>query len=75
MRRAAVSAFGIGGTNAYVIVEESPRPVREEIGNITPSAFPVAVQFVLSGNSDRARGCRLRSFGCTLRAGLERTTI
>ena len=54
MRRAGVSAFGIGGTNAHVIVEESPRPVMEETGNITPSAFPVAVPFVLSGNSDSA---------------------
>ena len=53
-RRAGVSAFGIGGTNAHVIVEESPRPVMEETANITPFAFPVAVPFVLSGNSDSA---------------------
>ena len=53
-RRAGVSAFGIGGTNAHVIVEESPRPVTEKYSNNTPPAFPAAVPFVLSGNSDSA---------------------
>ena len=67
IRRASVSAFGIGGTNAHVIVEESPRPVREEIGNIRPSVFPVAVPSVLSGNSYRA----LRAQAEKLRSHIE----
>ena len=54
MRRAGVSAFGIGGTNSHVIVEEFLRPVIEETGKIKSSAFPVAVPFVLSGHSDSA---------------------
>ena len=54
MRRAGVSAFGIGGTNAHVIVEESPRAVMEETGKITPPTSPAAVPFVLSGNNDTA---------------------
>ena len=54
MRRAGVSAFGIGGTNAHVIVEESPRLVMEQNGNITPPAVPATVPFVLSGNCDTA---------------------
>ena len=53
-RRAGVSAFGIGGTNAHVIVEEFPRPVMEQIGNIAPPAIPAAVPFVLSGTSNTA---------------------
>ena len=63
VRRAGVSAFGIGGTNAHVIVEESPRRVTEEISNITPPAFPAVVPFILSGNSDialRAQAEKLR---------------
>ena len=62
-RRAGVSAFGIGGTNAHVILEESPRPVMKETGNNTPPTFPAAVPFVLSGNSDtalRAQAGKLR---------------
>ena len=54
IRRAGVSAFGIGGTNAHVIVEEPPRPAVEETGNITPPAFSATIPFVLSGNSDTA---------------------
>ena len=54
MRRAGVSAFGIGGTNAHVIVEESPRPVMEQTGKITSPVIPATVPFVLSGNCDTA---------------------
>ncbi|KAK2836988.1 Type I Modular PKS, partial [Arthroderma sp. PD_2] len=63
LRRAGVSAFGIGGTNAHVIVEESPRPVMGETSSIAPPAFPIAVPFVLSGHNDsalRAQAKKLR---------------
>lgn len=70
MRRAGVSAFGIGGTNAHVILEESPRPVVKETGNITPSAFPAAVPFVLSGNSDTALRAQAEKLRLHIESGI-----
>jgi thioester reductase-like protein len=62
-RRAGVSAFGIGGTNAHIIVEEFPKPTIEETGTITRPAIPAAVVCVLSGKSEwalRAQAGKLR---------------
>ncbi|KID83603.1 polyketide synthase [Metarhizium guizhouense ARSEF 977] len=54
LRRAGVSAFGIGGTNAHVIVEEPPPPAVEETGNIALPSLPATLPFVLSGQGDSA---------------------
>lgn len=72
MRRAGVSAFGIGGTNAHVIVEESPRPpIMEETGNLTPPAFPpAAVPFVLSGHSDTALRAQAEKLRLHIESGI-----
>ncbi|MCX5381155.1 type I polyketide synthase [Streptomyces sp. NBC_00091] len=60
-RRAAVSAFGVGGTNAHVILEEAPpAPAAEPAGPAVP--LPLVPWFV-SGRTEaalRAQAGRLR---------------
>ncbi len=50
-RRAGISAFGISGTNAHVIVEEAPDP---EAQSATAQPGPGERLFVLSGRGDTA---------------------
>ncbi|WXB00245.1 SDR family NAD(P)-dependent oxidoreductase [Pendulispora brunnea] len=59
-RRAGVSAFGLSGTNAHVIVEEAPKGALEES---RPSMAAAALPVLLSGKSEealRAQASRLR---------------
>ncbi|MFC9328320.1 SDR family NAD(P)-dependent oxidoreductase [Kitasatospora sp. NPDC057015] len=50
-RRAAVSSFGISGTNAHVILEEPPAPARTPAPAVSE---PPATPWVLSGRSEQA---------------------
>ncbi|PRP97904.1 Phenolphthiocerol synthesis polyketide synthase type I Pks15/1 [Enhygromyxa salina] len=61
-RRAAVSSFGISGTNAHVIVEEAPTQERRPASPDTLAA--AYMPLVLSGKTDaavRAQAARLQS--------------
>ncbi|MFG2224951.1 type I polyketide synthase [Streptomyces sp. NPDC048644] len=64
-RRAAVSSFGISGTNAHVVLEQAPVEVEAVDAAPVPVLVPAVVPWVVSGRSaDALRGqaARLREF-------------
>jgi phthiocerol/phenolphthiocerol synthesis type-I polyketide synthase D len=61
-RRAAVSSFGLGGTNAHVVLEQGPDPVRAS------GVDPAVTTLVVSGKTDQ----RLAAWASALADWMER---
>ncbi|MFB7274946.1 type I polyketide synthase, partial [Streptomyces sp. NPDC056244] len=55
-RRAGVSAFGVSGTNAHVIVEQAPVAEPEAVADetVTPGVEPAVVPWIVSGRTREA---------------------
>ncbi|MFJ9648673.1 amino acid adenylation domain-containing protein [Streptomyces sp. NPDC101206] len=69
-RRAGVSAFGISGTNAHVVLEEAPvaAAVDPEAGSTSPEGLPATLPLVLSGHDAQALGAQAERWASWLEA-------
>ncbi|WP_042375369.1 type I polyketide synthase, partial [Streptacidiphilus neutrinimicus] len=58
-RRAAISSFGISGTNAHTVVEQAPEAAEPPAGTVEPVRTPV-LPWLLSAKSADALGAQAR---------------
>ncbi|WP_218024527.1 type I polyketide synthase [Nocardia lijiangensis] len=72
LRRAAVSSFGISGTNAHVILEQAPAPVvTDPDPGVEGDAPGLPVALALSGRSESAVRAAADRLAGALRAGAD----
>ena len=68
MRRAAVSAFALSGTNAHVVLEEAPADPGNAVPAPTPAADQPTVAWVISAKSREALTAQAGRLSAHLRA-------
>ncbi|WP_042390242.1 type I polyketide synthase, partial [Streptacidiphilus melanogenes] len=63
-RRAAISSFGISGTNAHTVVEQAPEDIEPSAATVEPGRTPVLPWLLSAKSADalRAQARRLLSF-------------
>ncbi|MFC9324587.1 type I polyketide synthase [Kitasatospora sp. NPDC057015] len=69
-RRAAVSAFGVSGTNAHVIIEQAPELPAEQ-GGQPPAEAPAVLPLVLSARTPQALRARAGQLADHLAGGAD----
>ncbi len=70
-RRAAVSSFGVSGTNAHIILEEAPEGQQPSSAEDAPTLPTVAMPFLISAKSDDAVAAQAGRLGTFLQAHAE----
>ncbi|KAF3007289.1 t1pks [Neopestalotiopsis sp. 37M] len=68
LRRAAVSSFGIGGTNAHIIIEQPESA--EQNGISTPKTHNIAFPWIISGADENALRAQAQSLLAAWRKSL-----
>lgn len=75
LRRAGVSAYGIGGTNAHVIIEESPRTGGKRTEKTAKPILPANFLFVLSAKDESALRGQAKKLGSYLERSVANVDI
>lgn len=75
LRRAGVSAFGIGGTNAHVIVEEPPRQIVGADDLKKSGRLPPTLPYLLSADTDAALSIQAKKLRQHISSNVDETNL